>query len=534
MIENTSLPAGTAQNAVYRLSTWDISSVPWFYTAPLFIFALCSLSVLCSDKVSTDIKVPVGLLYQRYTPRWLSNAQFGVDAIGTIEKGYRKFKESAYKLIRSDVNMVVLPHSVMPELASLPNEIASGIRALERDLLGKWTAIHMIIESRLHHRMVQRKLTPNLSLVTPGIEDEVSSALSDIFPNSEEWTPVKPYYALLEVTARVVSRVLLGLPVCRNAEWLESATQFTENIFESIVIMRYFPPWLYTPLGFLLPSVWRTQGYVRKVHNLLGPLFAKRLEDLDNGTYKPAPGTQPDVFSWLAELSEGRDRDPTKLAHYELLLAQASIHTTLVREVNVLYDIIVEPRYLSMLREEIAHTQQTGWSKRSYHELHKLDSILKESQRVHPPTTIGLRRIMQQPYTLANGMHLPKDSYVCLPIYSIENDAANTENPEQFDGLRYYNKRLKNAGEPISQKHQFSSTDPTALGFGFGKTACPGRFFAGLVLKVLFVKLLTEYDFQFMPGVKERPKNLFAHEFLFPQRDYEILVRRRVGAKAPF
>jgi hypothetical protein len=125
--------------------------------------------------------------------------------------------------------MVVLPAKHIPELSNLPIEIASGIQALERDLLGKWTGLHIIIQSRLHHTLVQRRLTPNLSLVVPGLEEEANSALEACFPQSYEWTPIKPYYTLLDISARVSSRALVGSPICRDPNWIDISKNFTEN-----------------------------------------------------------------------------------------------------------------------------------------------------------------------------------------------------------------------------------------------------------------------------------------------------------------
>lgn len=298
----------------------------------------------------------------------------------------------------------------------------------------------------------------------------------------------------------------------------------------SIAIMRCFPPWMYTPLGFLLPSVWRVKGYIRDCQRLLGPAFKQRLEELDNGTFKRSPDQAPDGFSWLAEIASGHERDATKLAHVQILLALASIHTTLLREVNVLYDMMSDRSYIDILRQEITEVVDQGWTKSSYNDLHKLDSVLRESQRISPPTFIGLRRLMQQSYTLSDGTHLPKGAYVCIPSYTIENDPTNTEHPEVYDGLRNYKKRQSSS----MQQHQFTSTESTVLGFGYGKTACPGRFFASLTLKAILVKLLTEYDFKFPPGQTERPRNIFIHEFLFPERSATVLFKRRTGQNAPF
>lgn len=132
--------------------------------------------------------------------------------------------------------MVVLPASAIQELSNLPTEVASGIKALERDLLGRWTGLHMITETRLHHRLVQRKLTPNISLITPSLEDEVNLAIEENFPrDTDNWSPVQPYFALLKVSARVASRVLVGSPWCHNPEWLDIATNFTEDSRFSLV-----------------------------------------------------------------------------------------------------------------------------------------------------------------------------------------------------------------------------------------------------------------------------------------------------------
>lgn len=80
--------------------------------------------------------------------------------------------------------------------------------------------------------------------------------------------------------------------------------------------------------------------------------------------------------------------------------------------------------------------------------------------------------------------------------------------------------------EGEQNRHQFVTIDRTNLEFGYGKSACPGRFFASLIIKVLFVKLLTEYEFRFLPRLG-RPKNINFHEFVFPWPWEKVLVRER-------
>jgi cytochrome P450 len=238
------------------------------------------------------------------------------------------------------------------------------------------------------------------------------------------------------------------------------------------------------------------------------------------------------VLHWLVEMAKGKDRSPDTIAHIEVLLALASVHTTLLRMVNVLYDITADGQHLLQeLRDEITEVLESkdGWTDDSYDKLHKLDSVLRESQRMSPPTIVGMKRLFSEDYRFSNGLVILKGTYACMPTYAIENDPAHTQKPDTFDGLRNYRgfKRAKEKKE--AAQFLFTSTTPTALNFGYGKSACPGRFFAGRIIKMLLVKLLTEYDFKFLPNT-QRPSNLVVHEFLFCWPWQKMLVRRRQNA----
>ena len=57
---------------------------------------------------------------------------------------------------------------------------------------------------------------------------------------------------------------------------------------------------------------------------------------------------------------------------------------------QILYRLIVNPDYLEPLRQEIeAAVAQEGWTKAGMDKLHKLDSFLRETQRIDI-TNLGL------------------------------------------------------------------------------------------------------------------------------------------------
>ncbi|KAL9611749.1 MAG: hypothetical protein Q9167_003635 [Letrouitia subvulpina] len=442
-----------------------------------------------------------------------------------------QYTEKAFQFLRSDGNVLILPPPTVPELSSLPPEIADGTKALEHDLMGPYTGLDFILKSRLHHRVVQRKLSPNLGKLIPQLEDELGRAVKDLFPKEADdgWTTVQLYPLLLAVTARTSARAFVGISFCRDQRWLDAAINFVEDLFRTVVILRAFPNWLHPVVSCFIPSCWRGKGYLRQAHQILGSYIQERLDALSEGKELKETFLEPNALNWLVDIAEGSERNSQRLAHTEIALSFAGIHTMLLRQLHVIYDLTAHPEYMNDLHTEIS-SLTPSWNKASYAQLRRLDSFMRESQRLAPPSVLGLRRIMQKPYTLKDGTHLLKGAYVCVAAYAIENDPKILPEPEKFDGLRSYKDGQL---DPDSNIHAFASTETTVLGFGYGKTACPGRFFASLVIKMSIVKLISEYEFEFMPG-NDRPKNWFAHEFIFASPWDKIRMRRREKPKCPF
>lgn len=225
----------------------------------------------------------------------------------------------------------------------------------------------------------------------------------------------------------------------------------------------------------------------------------------------------PNLMSWLIDLAKGNDRKPDKIAHLQLLLSFASVHTALVRILNVLYDIMANPELVQVLEDEIhaVANSDTGWADVPYERLYKLDSVIRGSQRMSPPGAIGVKRLFQTQYTFQGGLNISKGTYVCLPALAIEHDPYFYPNPHAFNRLRSYRSYMQaNEGgretkcQPVSICHDRSDeyelrTRQEHLSWA---VLC-----ASLAVKMVMVKLLTEYDFKSLPGAT-RPSNLMFHE----------------------
>jgi hypothetical protein len=113
-----------------------------------------------------------------------------------------QYKDSAFKFTRTDADMVILSNKYMEELRSLPAAIASPtvahahVRTIPsvlfetlhntelptQNLLGSYTQTGIILESDLHFRLLQSKLTPNLGSLAVPMQDELDFAMDADFP----------------------------------------------------------------------------------------------------------------------------------------------------------------------------------------------------------------------------------------------------------------------------------------------------------------------------------------------------------------
>lgn len=520
--------------------SWDIPSgtltLPSSHQlTATWLFASLAVGVYMLSFAFSQIfsyKVPVFGVSSQLEPIMISNFRFFRHAEDVLNEGYQACKDRIFQFRRADTDMLVLPYKYVEDIRKLPNTVASPTVAHVHNLMGSSTNMHIILRNNLHFRTLQLKLTPNLNSLTRPMQEEVNFALEKELTQSEdEWVTVKPYHTVLDLVARVSARIFLGKPLCRNPEWLEISTQFTENVFVSLVFLRLFPMWTHGFLKWFMPSSYKGTAYVEKAKKLLVPEINRRRKAEAVGHVEPED-SKHNLLSWMMEIATPEEGEASALAHLEVVMSLASIHTSQMNAVHCLYDLLAHPEYLEPIREEIrAVVRKEGpwmkWEKPAFSKLRKLDSFMRESQRFNPPTLLSMHRVLLQDARMSDGTLLQKGAHISMAVNSIQNDPDVTPEPEKFDGFRYYKLRQR---EGEGHLHQFSTTQDRILNFGHGPSSCPGRFFASLEIKIILVRLLMDYEFRFKDG-NERPPNLRAHEFIFPNPDAEILMRARPASE---
>lgn len=122
------------------------------------------------------------------------------------------------------------------------------------------------------------------------------------------------------------------------------------------------------------------------------------------------------------------------------------------------------------------------------------------------PITASFQRKALSDITLSNGLPIPKGSRIVLPTAAINMDPDFFQDPETFDGFRYY--KLRTANEAARNTNQMVTVGKRDLTWGYGRHACPGRYIAEVAMKLVIIEFLTRYDIRLPADVIERPKNI--------------------------
>jgi len=243
-----------------------------------------------------------------------------------------------------------------------------------------------------------------------------------------------------------------------------------------------------------LPS--QIQQEIEFIRPMVQERFAKMEEYGKDWDDKPN-----DMLMWLMTEATGVERSIEGFARRMLIINFAAIHATSATITQVLYRLLANPEYLEPLREEVdAVIREEGWTKAGIDKMYKIDSFLRETQRLDGLAVLPMTRLALRPFTFSNGVTVPAGTIVSVPASSTHTDERIYSNPNKFDGFRFAKLRKIEGHTAASSKYQSVSTSNEYLAFGLGRHQCPGRFFAVNEIKGLLAYVVATYDIKFEEG----------------------------------
>ncbi|KAF9047870.1 cytochrome P450 [Panaeolus papilionaceus] len=413
----------------------------------------------------------------------------------------------------------------MEDIRKAPEHVLSSAAFLDELTLAPYTFGAKTIYVTYHLPILHGIFTKSIPTLFPEIYAEVCDSFLEGVPLTEvfyfqEWTPISVQSTIMHIVARMSNRIFVGKPCCQNKEYIENLVGFAVDTVKVAIILRPFPSFIKPIISYFVSSIPQRK---KKIQEFFVPLFEAHRKKVkaEGPDYS---GKRMDYLTWLMDAAEGEDARDDELTSMLLLGTFGATFSTTTTVTMVIHYLAAYPEYMKLIRNEVAEvTSQLGWTKEALDEMVITDSFIRETQRLHPGLLLALTRKAMEDFTFSNGVTIPKGTTLSASAITQHMDESIYPSPHIFDPLRF----VKMASDPASKKdHNITTIGMDLLVFGYGRHACPGRFFAAAEMKLILAHLVTHYDMKFEnEGV--RPDDMRISFAILPNPFTKVLLRKR-------
>ncbi|KZP00505.1 cytochrome P450 51 [Calocera viscosa TUFC12733] len=399
---------------------------------------------------------------------------------------------------------------------------------------------HVLMEQK---RFVKFGLTTeNFRAYVGMIEEEVemflntdSSFSAYNASDNDVWGSFDAYHSMAQLTILTASRTLQGKEV--RSQMKKSFAQMYEDLDGG-----------FTPLNMIAPNIPLPNNLRRnKARKAMTDFY---LNILRQRREKPSEETDYDMLAALKDqrYKDGRPVSDKEIAHMMIALLMAGQHTSSATVSWCLLHIAHRQDIQQALYEEqVEHFSNGDGSLRSptYEELKGLpilDSIIRETLRLHPPLHSLMRKVvsdMPVPYSLGNASEdrtlvIPKGNYVLAAPCISQVDPGIWRKPLEWDPSRWTEagslaaqlyRDYTETGEKVDYGFGMISkgTDSPYQPFGSGRHRCIGEQFAYVQLETILAMLVRKLELK----IDHVPPHNYTTMIISPQKPRNIEFRRR-------
>ncbi|KAI0421899.1 cytochrome P450 [Xylaria grammica] len=458
----------------------------------------------------------------------------------TVREGYKRISTALDRpfglpTIWTWSAVVVLPPSLLDILHRPDSQLRAFDAQVETIQIPYFITDKAVTHNLIHFDVVRKHMYngKDVSHLAPAVYDELDAAFREYWGDSTEWKTLNSWDSCGLIITRAVTRILIGLPMCKDPAFLEPSRLFSNFVIMVTIILTCLPPLLRPVLGAMLALPGRYYRY--KCLKALVPYVEERTSLWKN---QGKEGDAPDDFLlWMLPkcAKEGpAQMDPVRLATRLLAINTMFIITMVYAFSHGVQDIYGSPNHEEVvkgLEEEctFVNSRHHGFmTKEAVDHLHRVDSALRESMRLSDIAIIALSRdVASHDLDIGNGLLLPQGTRVVFPTHAIHRDPDNYEIPLQFDAFRFsrrFEKQDQVEDEDPGERELLTSITPSFLAFGYGKHSCPGRFFASQTMKQALAHLVLHYDVEVCGRLDNRKILL---NMIFPRTNVQLRIRRK-------
>lgn len=470
--------------------------------ASLALFFAGSLIVDYTWKPTYPIEIPMVGHGRGFVPTIRNFFGYMSNYRNWIIDGYEKHSKHGRAFIVpaavSRAYDIILPRSQTQWLMDRPDHIVSAHEAHNDVLYSDYNMLGRAhARSHWFNHVVHRSLARHLPTIVPGIAEEVINSVDAGFgTDTSGFKTIKLWDAWLRVVPQVTNRVLVGDKLCRNQDFNKRMVSFVDAIIINCFILNMVPTLLHPLVGPLvaLPN-WR---HWKKASSYSIPLIKERIaafEKKEAGDPEFADWVPPeDYVTWSIRLAKAEgntyEMDPSNISKRLLPLQFAAIHTTVLTGHSVILDLLTsdpEKGFMEGLYEEASRVlaEEGGhWTKNALSKLYRIDSAIRESQRLSNFSATLVERKVVAKEGITNeieGWHVPQGAYISFNLQGLHHDEDIYLNANEYNAFRFSEPREAYEALPQEKKDPkeglrlkkmgMVTTSDSHLAFGHGRHA---------------------------------------------------------------
>ncbi|KAK2616801.1 hypothetical protein QQS21_000178 [Conoideocrella luteorostrata] len=198
---------------------------------------------------------------------------------------------------------------------------------------------------------------------------------------------------------------------------------------------------------------------------------------------------QPDIFSWL--LAEYSKSDKTQLDRWNLhgdaqLIVVAGTDSVAATLTHTFFELACDAGLMERVQKELDALPSLAHDNLIKVDL--LDAVINETLRLHPPVPSGTQRVTPPEGLQIGDKHIPGDTIVQVPSYTIFRDARAFEKPTEFIPERWTTRP-----DLIKDKSAF-------IPFNIGPYGCVGKRLAMMEIRRVVAEILSRYNLSLAPS----------------------------------
>ncbi|KAI1204700.1 ent-kaurene oxidase [Annulohypoxylon truncatum] len=467
-----------------------------------------------------------------------------------VFQGYSDFSKSNRFFVLPTIDrggLLVIPPRQIKRLYGLPEDVLDVKTTGNNTIQTRWTVWDdEVAENNFQMNVIRHQITRNLNILTPPIAEELAKGFDREWgTDTKSWKTISVWTSALRLIAGAANGAFCGAPLCRNEDFLTRLRDHAMCVFAGALIINSTPGPIRWISGYLIG--WTSYFLFLRVCRVCLPFVKQRLENTAKLRLDPTfPWTPPeDGLQWIIDecyaTNEPAQLDPVRVTHRLVFMNDISMHSTSYTVQNVILDLAAaDPSlgHIESLREESARVlKEAGgsWTRQAVTKLKLVDSVVRESMHLSPFNSVGLPRTVIDPHgvTVQQGesiWNIPQGTILTIPVEPIHYDDSIYPGAKQFQPFRFaqpgavrdivdhaVEASASESGHETmakglapstpgfnSEQKQSATIDDAFLGFGFGKHACPGRFFALNEVKIFVAHMVLHYDIEHLKEGRAR------------------------------